>query len=88
MRVGLFSCVTNDKVRGSGLKLCQGKFRLCIRKNFFPGRVAMQRLPKEVGGSPSLGVFEERGDVTLRDMVRGHEGGGLMVRLGDLRGAF
>ena len=38
--------------------------------------------------SPSLEVFRNHGDVAMRDMVNGHGGDGLMVRLGDLRGLF
>ena len=61
-------------MRGNGLKLCQRKFRLDIRKYFFSKTVVMHwhRLPRVVVKLLSLRAFKNHGDVALRDVVSGH----------------
>jgi len=69
--VRLFSQVTSNKTRGNSLKLCQGRFRLNIRNNFFTSRVDMHwnRLLRDVVESSSLQVLKKRVNVALQGMV-------------------
>jgi len=59
-------------MRGNGLKLCQGRLRLDIRKKFLKRTVLQwHRLPREVAESLSLMVFQDCVEVALKDVVSG-----------------
>ena len=72
MGVGVFSQGTSDRMRGNGLRLCQGRFRLDIRKDFYTQSVIRHwnRLPREAVEPPSLEAFRRHvWTVVLRDVV-------------------
>ena len=88
----LFTRVDSDRTGGNSFKLRWGRFRLDMRRKFFPQRVVthQNRLPKEAVDAPSLKAFKARLDVALGSLVWWlatlHIAGGL--KLHDHRGPF
>ena len=66
---GLFRRAGSD--RRNGFKLEEGRFRLDIRKKFFPVRVVRHwnRLPREIVGAPTLEAFNARRDGALSNLI-------------------
>lgn len=71
MRRYVSRIATSNQTRGKSLKLCHGRFRLAIRKNFSMERLVRHwnLLPREVVKSPPLEAFKKQLDMALSAIV-------------------
>ncbi|RMC01247.1 hypothetical protein DUI87_22196 [Hirundo rustica rustica] len=69
--VGLFLQAATDRTRRHSLSLCQGKYRLDIKKKFFTKRIIKYQndLSRDMVESLSLDDVANRFDVSLSAMV-------------------
>lgn len=69
--VGLFSQMTVDRPHENCLKLCQRRFKLDIRKNYFTKGVIKHwtELLRKVMVFPTLEIFKRHVDLPLRDVI-------------------
>ena len=69
--VELFSLGFSARIHGNGSKLCQGRFRLDMRKHFFTEKVVKHwnRLPSEVVDAQTLSVFKRHLDNALNNTL-------------------
>jgi len=67
----LFTRACNDRTRGNGFKLREGRFQLDVRKKLFTMTVVRHwhRLPREFVAAPSLEVFNAVLDGSLSNLV-------------------
>jgi len=67
----VFSVLPSNRTRSNGHKLKHRKFRLNMRKNFFPLRVTepWNRMPREAVDSPSLEIFKTSLDEVLCSLL-------------------
>jgi len=69
---GFFTRAHSDRTKGNGFKVKEGRFRLGIKKKFFPMKVVRHwnRLPRAVVAASSLEVFKARLDGALNNLIQ------------------
>ena len=89
VEIGLFSYVMSDRMRGNGLKLCQGRFRLDVKKILLQVWSGTGMGAQGSGGVTVPGDVQEAfGCCTEGYGLVGNIGDRWTVGLDDLRGLF